>query len=317
MNMPLITVLMPVFNGERYLKEAIDSVLAQTYTDFEFLIVNDGSTDHSEAIIRSYSDDRIKIINQPNGGVSNALNTGLQNALGQYIARFDADDICMPERLATQISFMLDHPGYVLVGSDAKYIDEDGAFIFQYHNNGYTHEEIKKSLIKDCTFLHSSVMFLKSAVWELGGYDPHAYLFEDYFLWIKLINKGKFACIKQDLIAYRLNPSSVTVDYKDYSKTYLNIKRSAIVTGRISATEAVCLKKSINKLDTKTKQFSYHSLLSKKYLWNNHQPDKARLNLLKAMSIKPFALKSYLMYVLSFFPKSFIETLYTTTKSRN
>jgi glycosyltransferase involved in cell wall biosynthesis len=316
MNLPLITVLMPVFNGEKYLRQAIDSILNQSYSSFEFIIVNDGSTDNTEAIIRSYSDHRIKLINRSNGGVSAALNTGLQYASGKYIARMDSDDIAMPERLSVQLDFMINHVEYVLVGSDAEYIDEDGIFIFQYHNSGYTHEEIKRVLSYDCAFLHSSVMFLKSAVLELGGYSLDAYLFEDYFLWIKLINKGKFACIKQNLIAYRLNPSSITIDYRDYSKEYLRIKRQAIISGSISELEAVLLKKNVNKISLAQKRFSYFSLLGKKYLWNNHQAKKARFFLLKAIRIKPFKFNPYLLILVSFLPATSISSLYRFIKKQ-
>ena len=163
-NGPLITVLMPVYNCELYLKEAIDSVINQTFSDFEFLIINDGSTDGSEAIICSYHDKRIRLINQPNGGVSHALNEGLKLAKGKYIARFDADDICYLTRLKEQLDFMESNNDCVMVGSDADYVDESGAFVFSYQNTGHSHDEISEKIYQRNPLIHSTVFFIKSII---------------------------------------------------------------------------------------------------------------------------------------------------------
>src|ERR1700755_1199399 len=114
---PMITVLMPAYNAEHYIAEAIASVLQQTYANFELVIVNDGSTDGTRNIIKTFRDPRIKLIDQANMGVAAALNTGLGHARAPYIARFDADDICYPERLEKQLDFLQSNPDYILVGS--------------------------------------------------------------------------------------------------------------------------------------------------------------------------------------------------------
>src|SRR4051812_32189612 len=125
-----VTVLMSAYNTEMYISEAIHSVLNQTFTDFELLIVNDGSTDKTMEIIQTFKDPRIILVNQPNGGVSKALNNGLHHAKAKFIARFDSDDICYPERLQVQYDFMQENPDYVLCGSSADYIDKNGEYIF-------------------------------------------------------------------------------------------------------------------------------------------------------------------------------------------
>ena len=127
---PQITVLMPAYNAEKYIGEAIASVLNQTFTDFELLIINDGSTDTTKQIIDSFTDSRIRLINQTNQGIAAALNIGLLNAKADLIARFDADDICMPERLMIQYNFLSDHPDYIIVGADADFIDMNGNFVY-------------------------------------------------------------------------------------------------------------------------------------------------------------------------------------------
>ena len=114
---------MPVYNAEKYIGDSIASVLQQSFIDFELLIINDGSTDKTEKIIRGFADPRIRLINQTNQGIAAALNNGLQIARADYIARFDADDICMPERLQIQYDFLRTLPDYVIVGSNADYID--------------------------------------------------------------------------------------------------------------------------------------------------------------------------------------------------
>src|ERR1700722_365222 len=124
--LPRVTVLMPAYNAGKYIGEAIRSVLDQSFRDFELLIVNDGSTDNTKTVVSSFADNRIRVLEQSYKGISVALNAGLLVAKGYYIARFDADDICFPQRLSKQVNFLDANPGYILVGSDAEYIQENG-----------------------------------------------------------------------------------------------------------------------------------------------------------------------------------------------
>ena len=305
-----ITVLMPVYNGEKYLKEAIDSVLGQTFADFELLIVNDGSTDNTVKLIEEYSDKRIRLINRANGGVSAALNTGLKEAKGKYIARFDADDVCYPYRLERQYAFMEANPGYIVIGSDADYMSEEGDPLFKYINIGHTPEEIEERINTYCPFVHSSVFYLKDPVIISGGYEVNAHSFEDYFLWMRLIKKGKLLNFTDPLIKVRFNSSSVTVDEKDREPIFLEIKKKALATGVITDEEGQQLLKSIKRLSKSKKESSYNRMLGKKYLWNNYQPKKARQHLGKSIRIEPFKLNTYILYFLSFFPKETIARIY-------
>jgi glycosyltransferase involved in cell wall biosynthesis len=309
---PTVTVLMPVYNGEKYIAEAIDSVLEQTYTDYEFLIVDDGSTDTTAEIISFFNDPRISLIHHPvNMGIAVALNTGLFSARGKYIARFDADDICLPERLAVQFNFLAANDDYMVIGSNAEYIDESGEHLFSFICIGHTDEEIKKRMALQCPFIHSSVMFKKEAVLLVGGYSIHAHNFEDYFLWTQLKGFGKFNNISHTLIKVRFNPSSVTIDEKCRGKVFRKIKSEIILRGTITKEEGEILCKIIKSQDVhKIKESSYYSLCGKKYLINNHQPRKARSSLSKAISIHPSRLENYALYFLSYFPASFIHLLH-------
>ncbi len=209
---PRITVLMPVYNAGKYIGEAIRSVMEQSFTDFELLIVNDGSTDDTLSVINTFSDARIRVINQENKGVAAALNKGLSHARAPYIARFDADDICYPERLQVQYDFLTANTSYSLVGASVDYIDVTGHYVFTYHPTGRNSEEMHRLVYRVCPFIHSSVFYKKEAVLRMGGYNEHAYTFEDHLLWAKLLKQENACNLQEVLIKVRLNPESVTID---------------------------------------------------------------------------------------------------------
>jgi glycosyltransferase involved in cell wall biosynthesis len=315
MNSIIITVLMPVYNGEKYLSEAIESILNQTYKSFEFLIINDGSTDKSEEIILSYNDSRIKLVTQENRGISNALNTGLKYASGKYIVRMDADDISHPERIEKQYTFMKNNPEYILLGSDVNYMTENLDFIFHYSAPEYEHNKIEKMVRRYCPFIHSSVIYQKDIVLEIGGYSESAYAFEDHFLWSKIINKGKTGNLRDTLVDVRLNVSSVSIDFKDYDKKYLETKEKVLRLGKITVSDADILQNSFKKIDKKLKELSYHRLLAKKYLWNNYNKIKALENIKIANKIKPFSFRTCVLFITSFFPEKMIHFIYQIKKS--
>ncbi|HMI78774.1 MAG TPA: glycosyltransferase [Ferruginibacter sp.] len=311
MNTPLITVLMPAYNAEKYIGAAIESVLNQTFHDFEFLIINDGSTDATKEIIDSFTDPRIRLINQTNQGIAAALNIGLLNAKAHLVARFDADDICMRERLMLQYQFLSDHPDYIIVGADAEFIDMNGNYVYTRSLPAHTNEEIQELNLDQCPFIHSAVLFRKAPIMLVGGYNANAYAFQDLLLWSKVIKQGKGYNLSQKLIQVRLSPGSISIDKKWHTKQFREIMIGSIRRGNITDQEGKELLGILRKQNIpKIKEGSYYSLLGKKYLWNNHQPEKARINLKKAIRIHPGRLDSYAIMALSFFPKEFINWLY-------
>jgi glycosyltransferase involved in cell wall biosynthesis len=314
---PAITVLMPAYNAEKYIGEAIRSVLQQTYTDFELVIVNDGSTDNTLNIINSFNDARIIVINQPNMGVAAALNIGLIHARAPYIARFDADDVCYPYRLEKQIRFLQDNPEYILVGSEAKYILENGDFLFDFHCIAYSHEQIMEKLYFYCPFVHPTVMYKKENVCNAGGYPADAHNFEDYLLWTKIVHAGKFCNLTEPLIKYRLNSTSVTIDEKWRGKRFRRLKRMIVKRGSITAKEGNELLAIIKTQDVrKIKESAYHALCGKKFLADNYQPEKARGHVHKAIKIHPLRLDNYLLYTVSYFPEKLIAWLHKLSPNR-
>ncbi|MDY9918633.1 MAG: glycosyltransferase [Proteiniphilum sp.] len=213
---PLVSIILPVFNAESYVNYAIESILEQTYDNYELIIINDGSTDQSLKIINSYQDSRIVLINRENKGLAISLNEGLNIAKGTYIARMDADDVCLPTRLEKQIEYFVKNPQTVLLGTGAELIDINGNTI-GYHIP-YTGNKLLKKLIfhYGCVFKHPSVMFNKNVANDVGNYNEliGKYI-EDYFLWSKLAKKGKINNIPEILIKYRITPGSIMNFDKD------------------------------------------------------------------------------------------------------
>lgn len=211
--MPQVTVLMPVYNGEKYLREAIDSILNQTFTDFEFLIIDDGSTDSSIKIISSYPDSRIKLIkNDNNQGLVYSLNKGLYLAQGEYIARMDCDDISLPKRLEKQLQFLNTNSNVGTIGTWVQVINaqKEPQTIWQYPSEDFA---IKWSLCFNSPFAHPSVMFKKNLILSINGYDQNMTNAEDYDLWWRLSKITSFANLPEILLLYRQHNNSVTANY--------------------------------------------------------------------------------------------------------
>jgi glycosyltransferase involved in cell wall biosynthesis len=206
-NIPKISVLMPVYNCELYINEAVDSILSQTFEDFEFLIIDDASTDETVSIIKSYNDARIQLIEKPsNTGYTNSLNFGLSIAKGEYIARMDGDDISLQERFAKQVAALDANPSLLLCGSAISIIGTTVTHFFPEK-----HEDIKVRLLKGNCIAHPSVMYRKEIVNFFSTvYDKLKEPAEDYDLWCKLIAVGKLHNLQEVLLCYRIHDSQVS-----------------------------------------------------------------------------------------------------------
>ena len=199
----LISVLMPVYNTkEEYLRTSIESILNQTFTDFEFIIVNDGSTNNAEEVILSYKDNRIKYVKQENQGIVGALNNAWSKASGKYIARMDSDDIAYPERFAKQVNFLEENPEYSLVGSWAKIIPSKNIIKLP--------QDIKiMDLLADCMFIHPSIMFNKADFEKFNlQYETGFEYAEDYCLYANAVKHLKMTNLQEALLDYRVYPEN-------------------------------------------------------------------------------------------------------------
>jgi glycosyltransferase involved in cell wall biosynthesis len=311
MHEPKITVMMPCFNAEHFISDAIQSVLTQTFHDFEFLIINDGSTDSTRELIKSFKDERIIVIDQENQGVAVSLNNGLKMAKAPFIARFDADDKCFVDRLEKQYQFMKSNPECIVVGSGAEYIDNSGNYIFTHFPQYTSHEEIQQLPYNLCPFIHASVMYKKDLISHIG-YNINAHSFEDHLLWLQIKHLGKMYNMPEPLINVRLNPGSLTMDERKRSKAFHRIKNKALREGNINYEDGDRLMAIIsNENSSKNKEGAYYSLLAKKFLWNNYDPLKARFNMKKAITLNAFDIKDYLLLFISYLPKNVIYNLYS------
>lgn len=208
---PDISVIMGVYNGEGYLKESIESILNQTYPHFEFLIINDCSTDHSKDIILSYKDSRIRLINnESNLGLARSLIKGIELAKGEFIARHDADDISLPTRLERQVNYLKQHAHIGLVGSYFIVIDEMGNFLYNV-NPPASPAALKRELGFRNPIAHGSTLFRKICLEKIGTYRVEFKESEDYDLWLRLSEHFDLALVPELLYKWRMHIESASI----------------------------------------------------------------------------------------------------------
>ena len=312
---PAITVLMPAYNAGRYVREAVESVLAQAFTDFEFLIINDGSTDETAAVLSSFSDSRIRVISRENRGLIASLNEGIALARAPLIARMDADDVCLPQRLQRQMDFLSANPDHVLVGSDVVYTDREGRTIMTISAGGHTDAEIREGFYRRSPIFHPTVLVQKAVLEAAGGYPAGALLFEDWLLWGRVMEHGKAAVLPEVLLRVRLNPESVTVDEKWRGPEFSEIRARSLRQGFVSEPDAQRLKEILSSQDFKSfKEAAYYVLIGKKYLWDNPQPRLARQAFAEAIRRYPRQLSSYALWAAGLLPKGWMQTVYQRLK---
>ncbi len=207
---PRVSVVMSVFNGERYVREAIDSILQQSLTDFELVVVDDGSTDNTIRILRSFSDPRLCILrNKENLGLTRSLNKGMRVARGALIARQDADDISLPDRLAKQTAFLDAHPGIGLLGSWIHVVDGGGR-ILRVQRYPTDDVSIRWQMLFHNAFCHSAVMFRSSSMRNLASfYDESLIYGQDYDAWTRLLRTTSSANLKTPLVRWRYHADSI------------------------------------------------------------------------------------------------------------
>lgn len=210
-----ISVIMPVFNGQKYLRDAINSILNQTYKDFEFIIINDGSTDNSKKIIEEFSDDRIIVIEQSNKGLAQALNIAAAKCSGKYIARMDCDDISDPDRFLIQYNFLEAHPHISVLSCAVNYIDEKSKILGRSFTVTCPIAIKRKLLLSGCVISHPGVMMRKIDFYSVNGYSElMGGRFTDYHLWVKFVNKGfKIQNLSRVLLQYRIIESSISSQF--------------------------------------------------------------------------------------------------------
>lgn len=223
-NNPQISVILSVFNDDDFIEECIKSILTQTFSDFELIIIDDDSYDKTSNIIRKFSDNRIKIIkNQQNIGLTCSLNKAIKTAQGKYIARIDADDIALPNRLECQFRFLENNPDYNLCGGQVNFISENGSVKKKSTMTIHFHEIVATIFVQN-PIIHSTAFFRKHIFDKLGGYDQNLKRSQDYDLWFRFLDTGKITNLPDLILCYRSHQNNITSQhYHEQENTAIKI----------------------------------------------------------------------------------------------
>jgi glycosyltransferase involved in cell wall biosynthesis len=210
--MVAVSVLMPVWNGAKFLSQSLNSVLAQTFTDFELLILDDGSTDDTPNILSAYmiQDRHVHVITRENRGLVASLNELLDHARGEFVARMDADDISLPNRFLRQVQFLRDNPDVVCVGGNVEAIDDEGRFLTTFEYAADDEEIEERNLVGIASICHPAAMMRREALVRVNGYDADFFPAEDLDLWLRLGEIGKLANLSEAILRYRFHASSIS-----------------------------------------------------------------------------------------------------------
>jgi len=295
-----ISVVMSVYNGQKYLREAIDSILNQTFSDFEFIIIDDGSMDGSVEIVKSYQDDRIVFIPQKNAGLAASLNRGVLLARADLIARMDQDDISLPERLEVQYDYLCTHADVIALGTAAEWITEEGASVCVMPSPDI--ESIFEKDVLTSPFFHPTVIFKREAFDLIGGY-PEGFKFapEDAVFFKKMHKIGRLENLNDVLLKYRLTPNSLSLGHSLSKKLMLEIVKKELC-GTVTEKDYELVKLAARSVSPRIRMSAYHGLLARKYIWDNPNQINAIKNSLKSIYFAPENIRSYLILIAALVP---------------
>lgn len=307
MSNPKVSVVMPTFNAEQYLRTSIKSILNQSFTDFELIIVDDGSTDNTIATIKEFEDNRITLIERKDkSGVTSARNRGIREAQGEFIAQHDADDYSDQTRFQRQVDYLDSHPDVAMVGTGANLVNE---------RKGVTERRrVEESpslddLLQHNHYIQGSVMIRASALESVGYYDERFPVTEDYDLWLRLAKKFEVRNIDEPLYNFRIHQDSLYSDTMEKIKLYHQLARLR-VTNRVSEErfeelvgqdfpEEVCDELSANE------RFNHHQETAQELLRYDN-PVSSRRHAKQALKTKPLSIKPILLIILSYFPQKYV-----------
>ncbi len=208
--MPLISVIIPVYNGEKTLRETLESVLNQTFSEFEIIVINDGSKDSTLDIVSSIQDARLKIFSYPNAGQSVSRNRGFSQACGEFIAFLDADDLWTPDKLEAQFNALQANPQAAVAYSWTNHIDESGNFLRSGNNIAVTGDVYNQLLVRNFLEHGSNPLIRRQALTEVGGFDQALCPAEDWDMWLRLASRYHFVAVPSPQILYRVSATSMS-----------------------------------------------------------------------------------------------------------
>ena len=301
-NNPKVTILMPVYNGEAYLRQAIDSIINQTFRDYELLIINDGSTDSSVSIIKEYNDPRIRVIhNEKNLKLIASLNKGLEIARGEYIARMDCDDISLPQRLEKQVEFMESHRDVGLCGSWIQFIGKREGTILKYPTED---QVLRVKILFSNYFAHPSVIMRKEFLdkYHLKYSSDYIHV-EDYKLWLECSKFFKIYNLGEVLLKYRMGHESISKRYsKEQKNNAMRIYRENLMSLGICDEDVLMVlvdQKRANKKQLQHIPAALNVAIDKNTIYNNNLLKKEITRLFERVCIRSFpivGIHAYFVY---------------------
>ncbi|MEM9679399.1 MAG: glycosyltransferase [Bacteroidota bacterium] len=326
----MVSVLLPVYNAEKYLQQALSSIISQSYSNLELIAVNDGSTDNSLRILRSCNDDRLKIIDQSNQGVARTLNNALACAKGKYIWRHDADDISEPYQLEKQVTFLESNNQFALASVQIIFMTERGKIAYKYRQpkNYYLEgREYKEVFLEHFNpyspITHATVLVRRNVMDELGGYRVEFKTSEDTDLWLRLLEKNRAVVLNFCSYYVRLSPFSATSRYEGTTNYYRDLAFKYYEERKLIGSDPIIRDEEIELLDSENKLLSHAAgcwlrddLLSYKYLININARDFLGTTEIIYHSIKDgWKLKqTWKAIVLPLLPKSLVALGLTFSK---
>jgi glycosyltransferase involved in cell wall biosynthesis len=262
---PRVSVVMAVYNGDRYLREAIDSILTQTFADFEFIVVNDGSTDGTLGILRSYNDPRLIVEDsQRNVGLAQSLNRGVSRAQGEYIVRQDADDFSSPKRISRQVEYLDEHRNIGVVGAATQWIDGHGNPL-RVWPGAQNNCQLQQLLVSTCPLIHGSAAYRHQAFDEVGGYDVAMRTGQDYDFWLRVSEGWDLACLPEVLYTYRYHPEMASVGRREEQMHNAETSRTRAIRRRVLYAR-LALGRGRSRLPTHLAGLSRRGL-AQRYVW--------------------------------------------------
>jgi glycosyltransferase involved in cell wall biosynthesis len=233
MTQPRVSILLPIRNGEPYLREAVQSVVDQTFTDWEMVAVLDGSTDGSDRVVESFQDSRIRLFRMaPPGGFPYTLNFGLKRCRAELVARMDQDDICFPNRLGRQVAAFDSRPALAVLGTSAQIVDESSKVVGE-RSVVTGVRRVGTALLWRNQLIHPSVMFRRKLILDLGGYDPASSpIFEDYELWLRVVSRGEVDNLGEPLLKYRRHSRQQSRGSRLFAQALATLSRSRREAGK-------------------------------------------------------------------------------------
>jgi glycosyltransferase involved in cell wall biosynthesis len=308
--MPRVSVIITVKNGLPFLGKAIASVQRQTFTDWELIVLDDGSTDDTWSYLQTLQEPRLVTLRQENTGVATAKNRAIARSKGAYIAILDADDYWEPAKLEQQVAFLDQHPPCVLLGTAARIIDPEDHYLYTEGKPRDDAENRRMLEIKNA-WTHSSILFRREAFDQIGGYyEPIRQYFVDYMLVYQLGQVGQMYQLPTPLVRYRIRSGSLST--KSDGRAFRELMMRSLRAGKVSAADQKKLA-AIKQNERATPHFKeavFHLFLGRTYLLHHHQPGRARSHLKKVRKLAPQLKIARLYYGLSFVPHALIHWAY-------